>query len=428
MTLYHNLMLTRLALTEPGIESSVVNFTNGLNVITGPSNTGKTFILRCIDYMLGGQEPPPNIPEAERYNFIELDISIGENQCVTLKRDRKAGDYILIVSGQPERILGKKHDPERDDTLSAYLLKLIGVQGKSIKKNQRGGKRTISFRDFAHLAIIPEGKIISDTSPLLTGVIVQKTAEASFFAYLLTGLDDSSLKAVEKPEHFRIRNAAKADIISQMLESQQEKLQAFGVDCDVKSLEEQILRIEQSHQEISQNINAANNKIEALENKRRMTWTALRKTESRIEFLTALLNRFDILEKHYNSDILRLESIEEAAYRLDGLGRSNCPFCGRALNDPCEHNFTSMESIRNSCRSESQKIYSLLNELNSTRSDVSGEIKRLELDKSQLQNNLMTVKRESEVKLQPWINQAIRSIERINTNKAKVFAAKEILL
>ena len=33
---------------------SAVDLAPGLNIIYGPSNTGKTLILDCVDFMLGG--------------------------------------------------------------------------------------------------------------------------------------------------------------------------------------------------------------------------------------------------------------------------------------------------------------------------------------------------------------------------------------
>ena len=31
--------------------NDVINFENGLNIIRGPSNTGKSMVLKCIDFL-----------------------------------------------------------------------------------------------------------------------------------------------------------------------------------------------------------------------------------------------------------------------------------------------------------------------------------------------------------------------------------------
>ena len=44
--------------TGDGVEDSFVEFQPGVNIIHGPSNTGKTYVVMCIDYMLGADNPP----------------------------------------------------------------------------------------------------------------------------------------------------------------------------------------------------------------------------------------------------------------------------------------------------------------------------------------------------------------------------------
>ena len=43
-----------------------VSFKDGLNVLFGASNTGKTFTVKSLDFMLGGNGPLPDISERYR--------------------------------------------------------------------------------------------------------------------------------------------------------------------------------------------------------------------------------------------------------------------------------------------------------------------------------------------------------------------------
>ena len=56
--------IRRLTLVGRGVPDAEVTFKEGLNVVSGPSDTGKTFIVQCIDYMLGGKDMPEPIPAA----------------------------------------------------------------------------------------------------------------------------------------------------------------------------------------------------------------------------------------------------------------------------------------------------------------------------------------------------------------------------
>ena len=46
--------LTHLTLKGPGAPNAEVQFDSGLNVIVGASNTGKTYVAQCVDFMFGG--------------------------------------------------------------------------------------------------------------------------------------------------------------------------------------------------------------------------------------------------------------------------------------------------------------------------------------------------------------------------------------
>ena len=51
-------MIEKLRVSGAGTIDGVVSFTDGLNIIRGRSNTGKTWILRCIYYLLGSDQRP----------------------------------------------------------------------------------------------------------------------------------------------------------------------------------------------------------------------------------------------------------------------------------------------------------------------------------------------------------------------------------
>ena len=88
--------LTRLTLKGPGVADAAVRFTRGLNVIVGASNTGKTFIAQCVDFMMGGSRPPKEIPEAASYDTVFLGLSIGDaDDELILERGLRGGDFKL---------------------------------------------------------------------------------------------------------------------------------------------------------------------------------------------------------------------------------------------------------------------------------------------------------------------------------------------
>ena len=47
-----------------------LEFKKGLNIITGASNTGKSYVINCIDYLFGAENPPKDINESKNYSYL----------------------------------------------------------------------------------------------------------------------------------------------------------------------------------------------------------------------------------------------------------------------------------------------------------------------------------------------------------------------
>lgn len=48
--------IKKIFLTGSGVETSGVDLTPGLNIIYGPSETGKSYITKCIKFMYGKKD------------------------------------------------------------------------------------------------------------------------------------------------------------------------------------------------------------------------------------------------------------------------------------------------------------------------------------------------------------------------------------
>lgn len=133
--------ITALNLKGHDVEDAEVIFEKGLNVICGPSDTGKTFILQCIDFALGGKDKPKDIPEAMAYDTVCLQIQdYAQGKNISIQRSLQGGAVEVTPEGENPFTLKAKHDKESQDTLSHYLLGLSGLNDKWLKKNQKGAR------------------------------------------------------------------------------------------------------------------------------------------------------------------------------------------------------------------------------------------------------------------------------------------------
>lgn len=422
----YGFMITRLALTGPGVEDAELRFHGGLNVITGPSDTGKTFAFECIDFMLGAHQPPKKIPEAEEYDSVCLDIHDHQtNSEISLTRSLKGGPFKLNIEGE-EKILGDKHKADDEDTASQFLLKLSNLQGKLIRKNANGQTRSFSFRDMAHLSVISEEEIIKNRSPILTGQFIKETEEKSAYSLLLSGLDSSSSVEVPDPKEIKKRFEAKEELLEEVIANTKSKIEEIKIDIDLPDLSKQLERLEHSIKECKESLNEINESAAPLEEIRRTVWEKLNKTESRLGVLYELQSRFSLLHEQYHSDMLRLQAITESGMRLGEMCLERCPVCG-ALADDQDRNYqecqTDPVAVAKSCASEVSKIKGLISDLELTQDDIQREVNELISTKSQYQDELKDASLNLKDHLEPRINDAINNLHTYQERKEQILKA-----
>lgn len=406
--------LTRLTLTGKGVPDAVVSFMPGLNVISGPSDTGKTFIAQCIDFMMGGSKLPKEIPEAVSYETVMLGVRAkADDKEYILERSLRGGDVRLHTGGEIDRTLGARHSADNMDTVSHFLADLSGLAGRKIRTNKQGKTRPLSFRDLTRLILVDEEAVISEGSPIFSGQVISATAESAVFRLLLSGVDDSSVIAQVDPKVSKMRHEGKVEVIEVLVERTREKLSSLELDGDVVALQEQLNRIEAVIESASKELAAEQESVALLEEKRRSAWAALRQVESRASVLSELQRRFELLQEQYSSDLRRLEAISEAGVRLGQMKEERCPVCGAvAEHHDYEHQspHASPEEVANSCSAEAEKIRRLLEDLKNTLVDNKAELGRLKEQGGSRRGELETAGNEIRVLLQSRVQAALQKV------------------
>ncbi|MGN6637802.1 MAG: hypothetical protein ACTHJ8_02755, partial [Mucilaginibacter sp.] len=322
-----------LTVAGVGKKPAAIEFKQGLNVVAGASDTGKTFIFQCIDFMLGGQKTPKPIKESEGYEKIMLVIETFTGEQYTLQRNITGGAFQIkkgdLKSNDPYEVYAEKlsYDPKN---ISTFLLTLCDLQDVQLRKNAQNAKVRLSFRDVVGLCLIDEKTIISEDSPVNhSGESVTRTKEQSLFYYFLAGKDAASLAETEDPKVLKNKIAGKVELIKELIQRTQEKLSEFegqNVDELQKELDEQ-------YELLNLEYRTSIAEIDKLRNQKATYFKNAEKLESKKLFNKELLDRFELLEKHYLSDRSRLEFISEGSFLLNQLNLVNCPICGSQMNE-----------------------------------------------------------------------------------------------
>jgi len=368
------LRIRHLAFHGPNREPAVLEFGAGLNLLYGASDTGKSFVVEAIDFMLGGKTALRDIPERVGFDSVLLGIETIDGEQFTLSRSADGGHFRLFTGlhlqpPPPEteaRELADQHSERSADNLSSFLLEKCGLNGKRVRRNKRGDTNSLSFRHLARLMIVTETEITSQRSPLTDGNPTADTPNFATFKLLLTGVDDSALVAQKAATPEDQTREAQIDLLDQLIAEYRDRIKELAKQP--KELEEQLGRLEGSLEAYTQQLSASEADYRHLSGRRRQLRERLEEGKDRRAEITSLLERFDLLGQHYGSDIERLRGIEEAGTLFSVLGHTPCPLCGAApehhqRDAECDGN---VDAVVAAARSEIAKIVLLQTELGDT--------------------------------------------------------------
>jgi hypothetical protein len=314
--------------------AAVLKFTKGLNVISGASDTGKSYLVHCLNFMTGAKDPPKSVPESEGYETLWLEITTWAGSSFTLERSLRGKDFRLYSCGIDDvdsetesEVLKEAQATKKNRSISQFFLELIGCEHLKLRKNAEGKLKSGSFRDFAHLSIIIEERIYTEGSPVrATGQYTLKTSEESFFRYLLTGIDDGSVVTSEDEGETEGHRQARIDAIEDIIETTEQTLNELVDDPDEVS--DQLKRLRNSILQSTTAIALNRDRLRQEQVKQREIWVEIEATSARTEVLSRLVNRFSLLDQHYESDMKRLKAMSEIGEYLSKMPSTECPMCG----------------------------------------------------------------------------------------------------
>ena len=325
--------LRHLCFAGPEKEPAFISFGGGLNVIYGASETGKSFILEAIDFMLGASSTLRDIPERVGYDRIFLGVEDDTSQQMTLERSVSGGQFRLydglhtsVPEGIESTVLAAKHNPTREDNLSTFLLTKIDLAGKRVRRNASGDTNRLSFRHLAHLCLIPEGDIQKRGSPIETGQFTSRTLELSVFKLLLTGVDDSSIEPADKDQKDTLSRAAKIEIIDELISEHRSRLsELVGEEDSAAELNDQLSKLDETLGRENSLLQQTEEQYRSVMRRRTELRRNLEQAEGRRSEIDNLVARFNLLDEHYRSDLARLEGIREAGSLFGALSSASVP-------------------------------------------------------------------------------------------------------
>lgn len=417
-------ILKELRLTGDSVEKASIVFEKGVNIITGPSNVGKSFIFQCLNYMFGGSKPPKPIKESRSYDFIYLEIIDSKNDHYTLLSDLQGGNFKLYDSSidnikekQEFEVLDRKHNPNNEKTVSAFLLKLNNLTGKKIRTNKKGKTRQISYRDVVKFSMVNETQITTEDS-LIVSHYTKATEESNVLKLIATGRDDSTV--IESLSENQLANRkGKLEILNEFIIENEQELKIYKVKPSLILAEINSLIEKLSEKHASLQI-----KYNEIESKRKEALEVLYIRQSRKRVIEELYKRSDLLKSHYHSDVARLKSTIETSVLLNEENHSTngkCPLCNSEIKQECS--IADIKKIIDSCSTEINKIETLIQELLESEKFLKEEFDDVSREVSLLEKNIDTYTLELDKGVGLEMGSIIEKINIQNEQKSIVLGA-----
>jgi hypothetical protein len=380
--------ITRLRVIGDGKTNAEIEFGPHLNLISGASDSGKSYILNCIRYMFAAAGAPDPVPEAAGYSTLLMEVETSAGKRFVLQRSLKKGGDLLHHAvpleewtGEGGTALKARHSSDKLDNVSRFLLSLCDLADVEIAQSKTK-KRSLNFRDIVKFSLIDETAIIDQRTPIYPSrQHNDETADKSVFDFLTSGEDASSLIVAPDAKIEKASWRARYELYSQLMD----ELKSQTPDVEEVS-KENLQRIEAQIEEVSKAIAESNRTLTAEHIARSNLWGGWHKTSARRSVVGELLSRFSLLGEHYNSDIDRLGFLAEADHYLSQIGAAaHCPVCGALIGEHAEseHEGVAVRSdIRTAAAAESAKLKELLDDLGLTQETLAIEADDLDAELS----------------------------------------------
>lgn len=313
--------------------TSFVELTEGLNIIQGRSDTGKSCIVKCIEFVFGGDMKHLRTPFKESSGFNEAVVVICTDEGdITISR--KVGKNSVEVTAPEidwieDGVYALKKPPKTaknpKPVLNEIMMHLLGFDEEpEVTKNARFDKERMTWASLLRLLYIKEGCIDAEEAIFEPTDNYEKTPFLSSILYLIYGHDFGNADAQTKKEIKKARREAVKEYLSGRIQLAADRR---------KELEEQLhqfdgLNVEQTISDMVASLNATERSISVALEESKGLLAEIMQGEKRLAQCNVLLSRYEYLRSQYKADIQRLSFIVEGEQETKKLPVvSTCPFC-----------------------------------------------------------------------------------------------------
>ena len=355
--------IKQLRVSGAGKIDGVIEFNDGLNIIQGRSNTGKTWILKCIYYLFSSDKNP--FSSLTGYSDIEGVFVTRRYGDITIKR--KLNETQAEVACTHPEVEDGVYDTNYQGKGPLYLndlwLRIIGLNETiRVPKSARYARERISWANIANVFLADEDEIDKSGSLIIKDSNYETALIASLY-FLLTGDYKEGVEEILKPEVANEKKKAVVAYIEEQVAALSDRKASYIMQLEELSG----VDVDKQMQELTEGISELQQELSELMEENAAVIRQISEYQQEDANCKVLIDRYKSLASQYKADLQRLDFIAKGEKAVKGLpANDTCPFCGGPIES---HD----ESYNAAIQAETKRIVSELAVIVATENSVREE-------------------------------------------------------
>lgn len=398
---------------------AIVTFGKGLNIIQGRSDSGKTCVANCINFIYGGAKNKP-FKDSAKYDGVTMVVASNDKPGEVIFRRTVGKNQVEVIStiagieNGVYDVTNRKN--AKKPSLNTIWLQLIGMDPEvMIVTNSRFETKRLTWKNLLRIFYLDEGRV-DDIDSIVepSHRYMENTLFMSALLYLITGRTFTETDAQEKKEIKKARRKAVKDYVNQKIQNAAERKKKLEEDlCILEGIdvEAQIAEATLALEEIRKKIDQALKESQKL-------LSAILDDEQQIAECNMLLSRYSKLSSQYKGDIQRLSLIAEGEEKYQNVTPLLiCPYCENPISP------RKRKSYMESARITMERTIAELTGLEETKKDVNDQKNEIQEDLRKLKERKNALESTIKKELRP---QESEQLNIVNSYKAYLQITTEI--
>jgi hypothetical protein len=312
---------------------------NGCNIIAGPTNTGKTSVLRFIAYGLGGSNYPayPEVLRQVRSVALEFQTSDG---IFTVERSLDGSRALMYPTALDrldtiEATTYVIEPTSHPNSLSQFMLSTVGLQDVSLKEaptQQESSTDRLSFRDVMWVCLYLNERIGSqqllNSGNTQKAIKLRQVVDAIFEVH---DNEDADLARRIKDAQTTLDHQRRSVELLQEFVSKQEPKSITRLEIEANETDDQLQTVQKQLAELDQRETAASAFASDLRAYMASVASKAAQSAARVRDRLSMIDRFASLRAQYADDVRKLTLLVEAESVFNQLSVEVCPACMNPL-------------------------------------------------------------------------------------------------